>query len=228
MSKDKYIISRNSTIKDALKQIEFNKEGFVLIENSKNQILAVATDGDIRSGLLKGVTLNDLIDKVGNKNFFYGSKNTPNEILLKKLDSSIKFIPVLDHDKKLISILSKDSFPLKRESNTFYRSKSPVRISFGGGGSDVSKYFSEYGGAVINSTISLFSHATLNLNRDKKIRIFSLDLNDSVEYDSLANLKLAESKSFSLINSVISAVNPSFGFDLYIRSDFPMNSGLGG
>ncbi len=70
MSKDKYIISRNSTIKDALKQIEFNKEGFVLIENSKNQILAVATDGDIRSGLLKGVTLNDLIDKVGNKNFF--------------------------------------------------------------------------------------------------------------------------------------------------------------
>ncbi len=228
MNKDKYIISRNSTIKAALKQIEFNKEGFVLIENSKNQILAVATDGDIRSGLLKGVTLNDLIYKVGNKNFFYGSKDTPNEILLKKLDSSIKFIPVLNHDKKLISILSKDSFPTKRESNTFYRSKSPVRISFGGGGSDVSKYFSEYGGAVINSTISLFSHATLNLNKDKKIRIFSLDLNDSIEYNNLANLKLAESKSFSLINSVISAVNPSFGFDLYIHSDFPMNSGLGG
>jgi D-glycero-alpha-D-manno-heptose-7-phosphate kinase len=225
---EKYIISESSLVKDALKKIEINQQGFILIENSQNEISSLATDGDIRSGLLNGITLDDFIYKIGNKDYFYGFEDTPHEVLLKKLDGNIKFIPILDKNKKLVTVLNKDSLPFKDESNVFYRSKSPVRISFGGGGSDVSKYFSEYGGAVINSTISLFSHATLKINKDKKIRIFSLDLNDSIEFKNLISLKSSDNKSFSLINSVISTINPSFGFDLYIRSDYPMSSGLGG
>ena len=225
---EKYIISESSLVKDALKKIEINKQGFILIKDSDNEICSLATDGDIRSGLLNGITLDDCIDTVGNKDFFYGFEDTPNEILLKKLDSNIKFIPILNKHKKLVNVLNKNSLPIRDESNVFYRSKSPVRISFGGGGSDVSKYFSEYGGAVINSTISLFSHATLKINKDKIIKIFSLDLNESIEFENLKTLKSSNNNSFSLINSVISAINPSYGFDLYIRSDFPMSSGLGG
>ena len=225
---ENYIILESSTVKDALKKIEINQKGFILIKNLKNEICSLATDGDIRSGLLNGTTLDDFIYKIGNKDYFYGLEDTPHEVLLKKLDSNIKFIPILDKNKKLVTIFSKDSLPFKYESNVFYRSKSPVRISFGGGGSDVSKYFSENGGAVINSTISLFSHATLKVNKDKKIRIFSLDLNESIEFENLIALKSSNNNSFSLINSVVLAINPSHGFDLYIRSDFPMSSGLGG
>ena len=54
---EKYIISESSLVKDALKKIEINQQGFILIENSQNEISSLATDGDIRSGLLNGITL---------------------------------------------------------------------------------------------------------------------------------------------------------------------------
>ena len=228
MKKENFIISGKASIKDALKRIQINKEGFVLLENLNKEIYALATDGDIRTGLLKGISLDNHIEEIGNKDFFYASNDTSHELLLKKLDSNIKFIPILDDHKKLINFFNKDSFPKKIESDVFYRSKSPVRISFGGGGSDVSKYFNDYRGAVINSTISLYSHVTLKINKNKKIKIHSLDLNESIEFKDLNELNSYQKGSFSLISSVINAVNPTFGFELYIRSDYPMSSGLGG
>lgn len=57
--------------------------------------------------------------------------------------------------------------------------------------------------------------------------IHSLDLNDSVEFNSLSDLFSHKGK-FVLIQAVIQAIKPTFGFELYLHSDFPMNSGLGG
>ncbi len=41
------------------------------------------------------------------------------------------------------------------------RSKAPLRISFAGGGTDVSPYPEEKGGAVLNCTIDKFAYVTL-------------------------------------------------------------------
>jgi D-glycero-alpha-D-manno-heptose-7-phosphate kinase len=54
-----------------------------------------------------------------------------------------------------------------------------------------------------------------------------MDLNDSIHFDDLHGL-LSYSGKFALIQSVIKAIKPVFGFDLFIHSDFPMSSGLGG
>ena len=92
--------------------------------------------------------------------------------ILKNLDNQIKVIPLLDSKKNLVSVISREHFPIDKEIKTYARCMAPARISFGGGGSDVTHFFSENRGAVINSTISLYSHALLRKRSDNKIKIF--------------------------------------------------------
>jgi D-glycero-alpha-D-manno-heptose-7-phosphate kinase len=224
---DIFKISKSASISDALLKIEKNTKGFVLILNEQECVIGIVTDGDVRRKLLQGVRLDAPISNCCNVNFIKADIHTPRELLLKQLDNKIKVIPVLDEQQKLVSIISKDHLPELMEKKVYSRAKSPVRISFGGGGSDTSAYFSENGGAVINATISIYSHATLKIRDDSKISIYSMDLNDSIHFDDLQGL-LGYSGKFALIQSVIKAIKPVFGFELFIHSDFPMNSGLGG
>lgn len=227
MNLDSFVISIDSTIKEALIKIEINHKGFVIVQNGDFRVVGISTDGDIRRKLMEGFLLEDSISLCINSEFTSAKFDTPRELLLKQLDHKIKFIPVLNDECNLISIVTKDFIPEIVEQRVFVRAKSPVRISFGGGGSDISSYFTENKAAVINATISLYSHATLKISDNEKIFINSLDLNDSIEFKNLEELKSHRGK-FSLIIAVICTINPSFGFDLFLYSDFPMSSGLGG
>ena len=227
MNLDYFQINKNCTIREALKKIDLNKQGFILVTDDENIVIGIATDGDIRRELIGDFSLENIINSCTNFNITYGKVDTPRELLLKQLDHKIKFIPILDESNRLVSIVSKDFIPEKKEQKVFARAKSPVRISFGGGGSDISSYFSENKAVVINATISLYSHATLKIRDDEKICVSSLDLNDSIEFENIEQLNTYNGK-FSLIVSVIRAVNPSYGFELFLYSDFPMSSGLGG
>jgi D-glycero-alpha-D-manno-heptose-7-phosphate kinase len=227
MNLELFVINKNCTIQDALLKIELNQKGFILVDDESNKIVGISTDGDIRRKLLEKYTLNDKIIVCTNQDFIFALEDTPREKLLKQLDHKIKAIPILDNFNKLVTIVTKDHLPQKVEEKTYARSKSPVRISFGGGGSDTSSYFISNQGAVINATISLFSHSTLKIRDDEKIIINSLDLNEKIEFDNFKEL-LEYNGRFSLIQSVIKAIKPSFGFELYLHSDFPMSSGLGG
>jgi len=227
MDLSKFTIYYKSSISDALTLIEKNTKGFVLLENKNKSIVGVVTDGDIRRKLIQNIKISQSISLCSNKKFVYANLNTPRETLLKQLDHKIKFIPILDDKNRLINIFFRDNIPLSREEKVYSRSKSPVRISFGGGGSDTSTFFSNSNGAVINATISLYTHTLLRLRNDEKIVFHSNDLNDSIEFKNYDKLVKYRGK-FDLIKSVITTINPSFGFELHIDSDYPMNSGLGG
>ena len=223
-----FLIPEIASIRQAMKKIGENRHGFILTTSDAGVVKGLATDGDIREMLIKGVTVDDQIGKCANPNFLWADENTPREVILKQLDNSIKFIPLLDSNRKLIDLISKDRIPRREEGKVYSRARSPVRISFGGGGSDLTNFFSiENTGAVINSTITLYSHATLRVRDDKKILIISRDLQDSIFADDLKSFLGIESR-FKLVQAVINAVHPDFGFDLYLHSDFPIQSGLGG
>jgi D-glycero-alpha-D-manno-heptose-7-phosphate kinase len=190
-------------------------------------VIGLATDGDIRSRLIKGATLDDTIGSCINSNFVWADSTTPRELLLKQLDQSIRVIPLLDTFKHLIGIVSRENLPLQLEERTYVRARSPVRISFGGGGSDLTHFFAEYSGAVINTTISLYTHATLRVRNDERVIIHSRDLKDSLVAKDFQHALLPVGR-FGLIQALLKSIRPSFGFELYLHSDFPMNSGLGG
>ena len=60
-------------------------------------------------------------------------------------------------------------------SSTGVRSRAPLRLGLAGGGTDVSPYSDEYGGAVLNATIDRFAFAFIEPSQDWKIRFISVD-----------------------------------------------------
>lgn len=227
MQIDKFLIAESATLREALSHIELNHHGIVMAVDAFGRVTGLATDGDIRRELLSGRTLDDQISTCINAEFIFEDPATPREALLKKLDHRIRVIPLLDVDRRLVGVVSRDHLPVRAEEAVFARARSPVRISFGGGGSDLTHFFSGQDGAVINTTISLYSHATLRVRSDEKITIHSLDLKETLHADNLKHALMKDDR-FGLIKALLRAVQPDFGFDLYLHSDFPMNSGLGG
>ena len=105
------------------------------------------------------------------------------------------------------------------------RSKAPLRISFGGGGTDVSPYFEERGGCVLCATIDKFSYATLIDRQDSIIRAHSLD------HDTLVKYSLNEPANYDgkldLVKGVAKVMEAEGGLDLYLHNDILPGSGLG-
>ena len=138
---DNFIISQCSTIRAGLAKIDLNGIGMVFIVDSETRVIGVASDGDIRSAMLNGSELSDSIQGVFNRDFKWSLASESREVILKSLDSEIKAIPLLDEDMRLTDVATANSFSLYLEKNTFARSKAPVRVSFSGGGSDLTAYY---------------------------------------------------------------------------------------
>lgn len=222
-----FLISHDASLRETLSRIETNKYGIILTTDASGAVVGLATDGDIRRKLLDGASLDDPIACCTNADFVWADQATSRELLLKQLDHRIRVIPLLDARRQLCGIVSRDHLPLLAEERTYARARSPVRISFGGGGSDLTHFFEGQGGAVINTTISLYSHATLRVRTDERVIIHSRDLGASLHAQNLADA-LSQPGRFGLIQALLKTVHPDFGFELFLHSDFPMNSGLGG
>lgn len=111
-----------------------------------------------------------------------------------------------------------------------YRSKAPLRIGLAGGGTDVSPYCDLYGGAVLNATISLYAHASIEPVDDGTITIEAVDRNETVTLPLTeqltidGHLDLAKGVYNHLVRQY--GAVPS-GFKLTTSVDAPAGSGLG-
>lgn len=227
MNLNNWQIHQDKNLKDGLSVIELNHCGILFAHDDNMKIIGVATDGDIRRNLLDGKDLSSKISSLINKNFISARENSSREELMKKFDNGITAIPILTTDHKLKDVVTRDNLPVINQGKIYARSRAPVRVTFGGGGSDLTHYFKNDRGAVLNAAINIFSHSLLKKRSDKKVIICSYDIGETLEAD---NLKEAVKKkgSLKLIQSIIETINPDFGFELYINSDFPVGSGLGG
>lgn len=109
---------------------------------------------------------------------------------------------------------------------TIIRAKSPLRLSFSGGGTDFPHWFQNQPGAVLCSTINRYVRVTLYPREDQSLRLRSVDLGYFVNY------QLDEQPSYDgvldLAKAAIRRLGVSHGMDIDVRSDAPAGSGLGG
>jgi D-glycero-alpha-D-manno-heptose-7-phosphate kinase len=112
------------------------------------------------------------------------------------------------------------------------RSKAPLRISFAGGGTDVSPYPEEKGGAVLNCTISRFAYATLETENGGRggISVQSLDFDLAVDYAKPEDL--VYNGELDLVKAALNVLRPANNgrldsLRLFLHSDAPVGTGLG-
>lgn len=115
-------------------------------------------------------------------------------------------------------------------TNMTVRSRAPLRLGLGGGGTDVSPYSDTYGGLVLNATIDKYACATIEPRDDGRVAFVAADRGINGEYapDALdVDDKLALHKG--VYRRIVRQFNAGQPLSLTITtsSDVPPGSGLG-
>ncbi|HLQ32950.1 MAG TPA: GHMP kinase [Chloroflexota bacterium] len=106
------------------------------------------------------------------------------------------------------------------------RAKAPLRVSFGGGGTDVPPYPQMRGGLVLCSTIDRWAYTTVVPRLDDEISIESLDY--SMVSHGQAEQPLEYDGKLDLAKAVVNRFHSQTrGMKLFLHSDAPPGSGLG-
>ena len=105
------------------------------------------------------------------------------------------------------------------------RGRAPLRISFGGGGTDVAPFCVEQGGAIIGSTINKYAYCSIIPRDDDEIVVHSLDFDMTVKYNTKENY--VYDGRLDLVTAALKAMDIKQGCEVYLQCDAPPGSGLG-
>lgn len=97
--------------------------------------------------------------------------------------------------------------------------RTPLRVSFVGGGSDIPAHYQKHGGAVISASISKYIFVTVNKKFDNNIRL-SYSLTETV--DTVSSIK------HNLVRNILEKIKIDGGLEITSIADIPsQGSGLG-
>jgi D-glycero-alpha-D-manno-heptose-7-phosphate kinase len=116
--------------------------------------------------------------------------------------------------------------------NVIARARSPLRLGLAGGGTDVSPYSDRFGGCILNATISLFAHCTLEINWTGSTVFFhAIDMDEIFEAGLASNYPLDGHLTLhkGVYNRVIRDFNGGKPLSVKVKTwaDAPSGSGLG-
>lgn len=111
-----------------------------------------------------------------------------------------------------------------------FRSKAPFRIGLAGGGTDVSPYSDNFGGAILNATVNLYAYTTIIPTTNQEIIFKSSDNNKEKFFKSAKELPIDGELDLQIgvYNRIIKEYNiESLSFEMTTVMDVPTGSGLG-
>lgn len=131
----KFLITKNISVRDAMKQMDKNGEKVIFIVDSESKLLGSLTDGDIRRWILANGRLKGKISKMYNYNPTFVKDNYDLEDIKEvMLSTKIEAIPVVNGESKVTKILFWDDVfrggKIKPKKNL----NIPVVIMAGGSG----------------------------------------------------------------------------------------------
>lgn len=111
------------------------------------------------------------------------------------------------------------------------RSRAPLRLGLAGGGTDVSPYCDQFGGAVLNATIDLYAYCTIESSPDGRIHLIAMDMNEMMAFDLAPQLPADNPLALHIgvYNHIVRDYNGGKSLPVMVSTycDAPPGSGLG-
>lgn len=104
--------------------------------------------------------------------------------------------------------------------------RAPVRISFGGGGTDLPAYYTQFGGAVLSTAINRYIYTFISRGASDALQIISSDFR--VFYRHEAGSEFETEGELGLAKAVLREFEDVEGLDVFLASQIPPGTGLGG
>ena len=118
------------------------------------------------------------------------------------------------------------------EQSAGVRARAPLRLGFAGGGTDLSPFSDEYGGHVMNATVSLYAYAHLIPRSDDQVQFESAEQGHSFKYQAVPEVPIDPGTMLhcGVYNRMIRQFNGGQPLAVTLRTtvDVPAGSGLGG
>jgi len=111
------------------------------------------------------------------------------------------------------------------------RSRAPLRVGLAGGGTDVSPYCDEYGGAVLNASIAMYAYCTIEPLDENKVFFIATDRGENFESEALSQFVYDDTLDLhkGVYNRIVRDFNQGVALPCRVTtySDALAGSGLG-
>jgi D-glycero-alpha-D-manno-heptose-7-phosphate kinase len=103
--------------------------------------------------------------------------------------------------------------------------RSPMRISLGGGGTDLEAYYAKYGGFVISTAINKYFYAIITTDESDDLQVISADYRSLFRHSTYDDLFW--NGDLALPKAVLHHFGIRRGINLFVASEVPPGTGLG-
>src|ERR1700745_451377 len=103
--------------------------------------------------------------------------------------------------------------------------RAPMRISLGGGGTDLEAYYGTYGGLVISTAINKYFYAILTTDETDELQVISADYRSLFRHSPYNDLFW--NGDLALPKAVLHHFGIRRGLNLFVASEVPPGTGLG-
>ncbi len=118
-----------SPIMEAIRVIDKAAMQIALVVDNNDKLLGTVTDGDIRRGILDGVSLENPVDKIMNSNPFTVTASSSCEEMLKiMMENRIHQLPVTDSSGCVVGIVKLDELVEKEASQSEADNSDDIRV----------------------------------------------------------------------------------------------------
>ena len=103
--------------------------------------------------------------------------------------------------------------------------RAPMRISLGGGGTDLEAYYAKYGGLVISTAINKYFYAIITTDESNDLQVISADYRSLFRHSTYNDLFW--NGDLALPKAILHHYGIRRGLNLFVASEVPPGTGLG-